>query len=113
VAIPSTSPTDFDGEEALKAIDMIESMHPERVALTHYGFIEKDLIPIVADQLRTGIRTSMEIVSEIRSGTLLPERVESELFSRIGAGLRSPDLGTFGIDLKVNAQGLIHAATKS
>ena len=112
VVIPSTSPTDFDGEEALKSIDLIESMRPARVALTHYGFIERDSISVAAEQLRRGIRMSMEVVSEIRSGALATEDVEKTLVSRTQAALQRNGLEAFKIDLRVNAQGLVHAARK-
>jgi hypothetical protein len=113
VVIPSTSPTDFDGEEALKSIDLIESMRPARVALTHYGFIERDSISVAAEQLRRGVRMSMDVVSEIRSGALATEDVEKTLVSRTQAALQRNGLEAFKIDLRVNAQGLIHAAGKA
>ena len=113
VFIPSTSPTDFDGEAALNSVDLIESLLPSRVALTHYGFIEREWIAGAAAQLRQGILLSLQIVSEIRSGDLTPEGVEDELLSRTGSYLKRNDLDAFKIDLKVNAQGLVHAASKA
>lgn len=113
VVIPSTSPTDFDGEEALKSVDLIESMEPSRVALTHYGFIDREFISSAAAQLRQGIRMSMEVVSEVRSGALAPENVEKILLSRMESSLQRSDLEAFSVDLKVNAQGLVHAASKA
>jgi glyoxylase-like metal-dependent hydrolase (beta-lactamase superfamily II) len=113
IVIPSTSPTDFDGVEALQAVDLIESLDPERVALTHFGFIERDLIPEAADRLRIGIRISMEIVDEIRSGRIQPDQVESELMLRLSPILPVDLRAIFHVDLRVNAQGLIHAGTKA
>jgi glyoxylase-like metal-dependent hydrolase (beta-lactamase superfamily II) len=113
VVIPSTSPTDFDGEEALKSVDLIESMQPSRVALTHYGFIEQEFISDAADQLREGIRLAMQVVSEIRSGAIDPGNAEEVLAARTAVSLNLSDLEVFKIDLKVNAQGLVHAASKA
>jgi glyoxylase-like metal-dependent hydrolase (beta-lactamase superfamily II) len=113
IVIPSTSPTDFDGEAALNSVDLIESLDPERVALTHFGFIEKNRIKEAADRLRSGIRISMEIVEEIRSGRILPDQVESELTSRLSPILPVESREIFRIDLRVNAQGLVHASTQA
>ena len=113
VIIPSTSPTDFDGEEALKSIDLIESLRPTRVALTHFGFIEGERVAEAAGQLRKGIRISLDLLAQIRSGNLPAEKVEHELTTRTGAYLGRSDLDVLRIDLKVNAQGLVHAASKT
>jgi hypothetical protein len=113
VVLPSTSPTDFDGEEALKSVDLIESLQPSRVALTHYGFIEREFIPSAANQLREGIRLAMQLVSEIRSGAIAPENVEEVLVTRTQTSLKLNALEAFKIDLQVNAQGLVHAASKA
>ncbi|MBU9723886.1 MULTISPECIES: MBL fold metallo-hydrolase [Bacillaceae] len=35
--LPSTSPNQFDPDEMLQSVDLIESLHPEYIAFGHYG----------------------------------------------------------------------------
>jgi len=121
VILVSTSPTDFDGAEALKTIEWIQSVHPRRVALTHFGFVEEKEIGEAARQLKDQLRFSMELVDEIRrsdaSAPMSVEAVRDRLrdetvayYARKGIDLDAEDLKHLSIDLDVNAQGLVFAA---
>jgi glyoxylase-like metal-dependent hydrolase (beta-lactamase superfamily II) len=117
--LPSTSPTDFDGAEALKAFDLILGFAPERVALTHYGFLQREVLAEAALHLREQIRISLELVEALRTGTLAPTEVESRLrertrhyFKTSGVEVSSSDWNLLEVDFRVNAQGLIHAASR-
>lgn len=101
---PSTSPTDFEGAEALAAIDRIASCGARRVMLTHFG--ELAAIAEARLMLRGHVEFSMEIAESARnlgeserSGFLfarLRERYANELS-------RAPYLE---MDLRLNADGL-------
>ncbi|MBU6153790.1 MAG: MBL fold metallo-hydrolase [Bdellovibrionales bacterium] len=119
VALASTSPTDFDGEAALEVIDWIERLSPERIAPTHFGFIEKSDHHRMFQMLRDEIRFSKDLVERIRSSGLTATQVYAILsewtvryfFERWGIRLDAQDLHLLEIDLEVNAQGLCFAAS--
>jgi len=117
IILASTSPTDFDGEAALQAIDWILGQHPEQIALTHFGFLPKEKIEVCGQILRDQIQYSMELIAQIiREGIdvhEVQERLQQFLvryFSERGVPLTQDDLRYLSIDLKVNAQGLHFAA---
>jgi glyoxylase-like metal-dependent hydrolase (beta-lactamase superfamily II) len=121
LALPSTSPTDFDGEAALSSIDWILSLNLNRVGLTHFGFLIGAEITIAGMQLKDYLKHSIELLARIRQdSTMNEEKVFQELvawvkdyFLKRKLMLDSKDLEFLKIDLKVNAQGLIHAASRS
>ena len=118
LALASTSPTDFDGDAALETIDWIERLVPERIAPTHFGFIEKADHPRVFQMLRDEIRFSMEVLKQIplqkldvpRVTAILTDWLVRYIFERWGVRLDAKDLHLLEIDLEVNAQGLCFAA---
>ncbi len=121
LALASTSPTDFDGEAALETLDWIERLSPERIAPTHFGFIEKKDHPRVLQMLRDEIRFSMDLLKKIRGMGLDAPRVAAILtdwvvryfFERWGIRLDAKDLHLLEIDLEVNAQGLCFVASRT
>jgi glyoxylase-like metal-dependent hydrolase (beta-lactamase superfamily II) len=119
IILPSTSPTDFDGEAALETVDWMIGKDPERIALTHYGFVEQPEIAEAASMLKEGIRASLRICERIRSGEIPPEGVEGELWSALevrcrnrGIPLTAETRRMLSVDMRVNAQGLVHASSR-
>ncbi len=120
VALASTSPTDFDGEAALEVLDWIERLSPERIAPTHFGFIEKKDHSRVLQMLRDELLFSIELAGRIRvagldgprAAAILTEWTVRYFFERWGIRLDPRDLHLLEIDLEVNAQGLCFAASR-
>ncbi|NDF16188.1 hypothetical protein EB061_12860, partial [bacterium] len=119
IILPSTSPTDFEGEAALETVDWMIGMDPERIALTHYGFVERPELEEAASSLREGIRASLSICERIRTEALPPERVEEELWRTLEAQCANRGIPLtvemkrmLSVDVRVNAQGLVHAARR-
>ncbi|HUX37522.1 MAG TPA: MBL fold metallo-hydrolase [Rectinemataceae bacterium] len=103
---PSTSPTDFEGEEALEAVDRIAASGAGRAMLTHFGEL-RDL-SAARQALRGQIAFSMEIAErargmaeEVREAFLL-----GELRSRYASFAALGPAGFLDKDLELNAAGL-------
>ncbi len=120
-AIPSTSPTEFDGNEAIRSIDLILRLAPQTVYPTHFGPVHE--VQAVADQLKTYLKESDQVMRDasLRSetGAALSDfcrRAMDEVLVRI---LRTRSI-TFGerefallkLDLDLNAQGLAFVAER-
>ncbi|TGJ98792.1 MBL fold metallo-hydrolase [Leptospira langatensis] len=122
---PSTTPTDFDPEEALLSIDKILNTGADKAYLTHFGVWED--IQAGASQMKEGIEAMRNIwTSAAKTGfegeTLLAfceTRVRSYLEDQIR--LRKLPFGEkeerfIGFDSQINAQGIafkIERARKS
>jgi glyoxylase-like metal-dependent hydrolase (beta-lactamase superfamily II) len=57
--VPTTTPTQFDPDQAIASIDRIASFQPESVYLMHYSRVTG--IPKLADALRSQVREIVEI----------------------------------------------------
>jgi glyoxylase-like metal-dependent hydrolase (beta-lactamase superfamily II) len=118
---PSTSPTDFDPEEARKSIQKILATGAERAFLTHYGAIHQ--MSEAADQLNThldfcenllwqGIQNSLE-KKELQ--VFFEEKLKTffkDLLERRGLGGKSEIWEILNLDLEINAAGIAHQAIK-
>lgn len=71
---PSTSPTDFEGEEALASVDRVAACGAGRAMLTHFGELSR--IEEARQQLRDHISFCMEIVTAAK---VLPEASRRDL----------------------------------
>ena len=117
--IASTSPTDFDGVAAIETVKWIADQDLNQIALTHYGFIPRELIQSLAKMLEDQLVFSTELVREIDRDRLSESqvlaRIESwmlDYFLKLGIVLDAGDLRLLHLDFKVNAQGLCYAATR-
>jgi glyoxylase-like metal-dependent hydrolase (beta-lactamase superfamily II) len=118
VALPSTSPTDFDGPAALAVLDWIEKLSPDRLAPTHFGFIEKGDIPRALQMLRDQLGFAIHWQRQIREGVLTEDELHARMRSELGQyfettwGIRldEKDREVLRVDLEVNAQGLWFAS---
>lgn len=82
-AIPSTSPTDFDGPEAKKSLDRILATGAERAYLTHFGE-QRDLRGIAAT-MHTQLDEYGAIADEAFASELDGEALERFCDERVGA----------------------------
>jgi len=120
VALPSTSPTDFDGPAALETLDWIERLAPDRIAPTHFGMIEKKdhsrILKMLRDQLRGSIRLLERIRAESLSVDVVRGILREETLRYFSTAWQvewdEADLKWIEMDLDVNSQGLVWAAQK-
>jgi glyoxylase-like metal-dependent hydrolase (beta-lactamase superfamily II) len=119
-ALPSTSPTDFDGAAALAALDRIAALGTARLHPTHFG--EVTAIPQVAAQLRRWLELSAELVREhagrpaSESQAAIAEALRAHLpieAATSGLTLTEADWALLALDLDLNAQGLAFAASRA
>jgi glyoxylase-like metal-dependent hydrolase (beta-lactamase superfamily II) len=121
---PSTSPTDFDPDEARKSIDRIVQSGSKSAYLTHFGEV-RDLSK-AADQLREYLnrfepsyRRMIETSEGDRSDAELTRQYEKEireyLARRYQAQGGEPDSqfdAFLKLDIELNAAGMVFAAKK-
>lgn len=128
---PSTSPIDFEPEEALKAVDMIVATGAERAYLTHFGCITD--LKKCGDKLKYGIHqheyVRNKLVWEYEERTANNQSFTDEDMDRIAKRLvrsyfkeelrkhslptNSKDLDTLlAMDMKLNAEGIVVAAKR-
>lgn len=119
VAIPSTSPTDFDGPAAIASVEWILDQNLVQVGLTHFGFLKGAEIQIAGMQLIDQLRFSEAMLRRIKSETLDEDRTFEyihdwtiQYFAGKGIHLDPEDLRILNLDLRVNAQGLVYAANR-
>ena len=115
---PSTSPTDFDAEQAHLSIDRIASQPGDRAFLTHFGELRG--LKKAAEQLHDWIHFSEELrqkaalLSPEAAGVLcqqaIDERFEKEMRDR--KIWSDAHWKLTQIDRELNAAGLAHAAHK-
>jgi len=113
--LPSTSPTDFDPEAALASVARIEALGGPAWP-THFGRL--DDVPEAAAQLRTHLAFSARLLEE---ATTVEESqrtafCDDRLRRHVDAALRAQGLpieaarAHLDLDLRLNAQGIAHAA---
>lgn len=101
---PSTSPTDFEGEEALASVDRVATSGAGRAMLTHFGELRR--IEEARAQLRWQIEFSMEIAAAARA---MPEEARRDyLLDRLHERFREilAKAAFIEKDLGLNADGL-------
>lgn len=120
--LATTSPTDFDANEARRSIDRVLSLGRSAACLTHFGEV-RDLDEVAA-QLRRWIDRSEAWVASVR------ERGETDetAYARIAAAIRAAideearrlglsfddrDMQLLALDIDLNAKGLVVAARRS
>lgn len=118
---PSTSPTDFNPEEARLSIQRILQTHPERVYLTHFG--ELKTVKEAANQLIEHLNWSERLLEKaIRSGEP-DDRLSSfcqkeilayfqEILERRGMASDNQVWSVLKLDLELNGAGIAYAAQK-
>ncbi len=119
----STTPTDFDADEAIRSVDRIVATGASTAYLTHFGPIGRILE--AADQLRESIRVHAKVLRDVTDiagdrATLTVQarqRLAKNLTDRLTAGFGGPPpawaLDWIVPDLELNAAGLAHVALKA
>ncbi len=121
LAFPSTSPTDFDPEAAVAAVDRIASLGATHVYPTHMG--RYDDVAGIADQLRPLLEVSGAILAEADSSgregadldAFCAERVDAlfdDLLTGRGLGADGRARALVDIDRDLNGQGIAAAVRK-
>jgi glyoxylase-like metal-dependent hydrolase (beta-lactamase superfamily II) len=109
---PSTSPTDFEGEEALVAIDMIAASGAGRAMLTHYAEVAD--VEVARRQLRGHLEHSIGILAE--AAVLDEAERQPFLLARLrehySEGLALAEGDFLDLDLRLNADGLAWSLRK-
>jgi glyoxylase-like metal-dependent hydrolase (beta-lactamase superfamily II) len=116
---PSTSPTDFDADAARETVRFISELGPARVGLTHMGWLEGEAaVRKAADQLKFFLSFSEYDQKRFQNDPSFTEAECVELqwegiqgaAQRFGYTLSPEARAILDLDLRVNAQGLRHAA---
>ncbi|TGM03522.1 MBL fold metallo-hydrolase [Leptospira barantonii] len=116
VLYPSTTPTDFDSEEAMNTVDKILSTGADKAYLTHFG-VWNDM-ESGARQMKQGLHAMQNILSSGERSGLEGEpllefctgRIRAYLereLSTQGVKLGEKEEMLLGFDSKINAQGLV------
>jgi glyoxylase-like metal-dependent hydrolase (beta-lactamase superfamily II) len=114
-AIASTSPIDFDPDEAHRAIDRVLGLGARHACLTHYDAI--DDLSEVAAQLRVWIDRSQAWLEECLASERPAEEETARIETAIRAELarlafRAEDWALLATDIQLNAQGIVVAAQR-
>lgn len=116
---PTTTPTDFDAEEALLSIEKIHETKASTACLTHFGKIE--ITEFTKNSMKTGI---LEMKKLVDSGILIPdEKLEEFLRDGIreyfenkakeeGVVLTPKAWDFLKMDVELNLMGLKYAIQK-
>jgi glyoxylase-like metal-dependent hydrolase (beta-lactamase superfamily II) len=117
---PSTSPTDFDGPEALATLERVVSCGVRSFFPTHYGEVREVVEATI--QLKGDLEFSMEVLDEaIRRGEEgdLDEFCRGRIFGHYdrrmeqeGLKFGATEWALLSMDLKLNAAGIAHMARK-
>lgn len=112
---PSTSPTDFDPDGVAYTVDKLSALGIRTVYHTHFG-------PSPADEAFAGVligaRTLADAArSAYRPGMTWQDMARAANACTLGhlraAGHQEPlELGRLGVDLELNARGLLHYASR-
>jgi len=110
---PSTSPTDFEGEEALASVERIASSGAGRALLTHFGELRN--LGEARRQLRDHLDFCLDLLAG--AGNLAAETrrdfILAGLFEHYAeARALAPDPAFLDLDLGLNADGLALSLTK-
>ena len=118
---PSTSPTDFDPDEAHKAVDRIVATGAQRAFLTHFG--ELTQLTQAAGQLHRHLEKSHQWRDEAAASSLADDELVGFVAPRLVAHYQqcASERGltwegvtqqVMTLDADLNGQGIAHAARK-
>lgn len=119
----STTPTDFNAEEARKSIDLIQNSGARYAALTHFGIWED--LKDASEQLKAGLDQAEAVVELLMNNSMLSENekqqyAENNLWQWFDQELKLRNLflnehekQLLNNDVTINAMGLVFAANKN
>ncbi len=109
---PTTTPVQFDPEAWENTLLMLASYQPQRMYLTHYGMVEG--VAALADELAQRLRQHATLakhhreLDEIALARVLGDALYAAYLDQGGSGSRQVFEQVLGMDLRLNAQGLLH-----
>jgi glyoxylase-like metal-dependent hydrolase (beta-lactamase superfamily II) len=121
-ALATTSPTDFDANEARRSIDRVLSLGRAAACLTHFGEV-RDLDEVAA-QIRRWIDRSEAWVASVRErgetdevacarmAAAIRDAIQDEART-LGLAFDDRDMQIVAVDIDLNAKGLVVAARRS
>ncbi len=114
-AIASTSPIDFDPDEARRSLDLVVALGERHACLTHFDAID-DLTEVAA-QLRVWIDCSQAWLEQCLVSEQPPDeqiaRVEAEIRAALASrAFASEEWALLATDIQLNAQGIVVAAQR-
>lgn len=114
-AIPSTSPTNFDADEARKSIDRVAHLRRGAVCPTHFDAWTD--VDVIAQQLRRFIDRAEQWVDEAAGSDDAADVIEKRLRGAWTDAIHAEaphfgkdDLALLALDIELNAQGLAFVA---
>jgi glyoxylase-like metal-dependent hydrolase (beta-lactamase superfamily II) len=116
---PTTTPTDFDPEEAVLSLDKIIETGAERAYLTHFGSIGN--LPFLKDEMLDGIHNLADVANqavELSDDDMLEyckKGVKSYFLKKekkLGLQFSEKDWKLLQFDIDLNSQGLAYWAKK-
>lgn len=112
-AYPTTTPIDFDAEEALRTVDRIEAMGLRAVGPTHFGLETR--VTEAASQLRVHLRFLASLDGSRSEGELVSAQEQhlNAWFSENGARWGEEEKEWMRPDLLLNSQGLKAACART
>ena len=115
VIFPSASPPDFDPEGVAYTVQKIAALRPKTVLHTHFG-------PSDADEALTSTLREAELFAKMADTVFHPNLEETEMKAALITHLQrrllalgvapAADIEKFGIDLMLNAKGLLYYERK-
>ncbi|MEM7430471.1 MAG: MBL fold metallo-hydrolase [Pseudomonadota bacterium] len=111
---PTTTPVQFDPDEAHRSVDRIMSLSPQRVYLTHYSEVQN--LDRLANDLHRGLDTFVSIATKHRDVEERTAAIETAIFDYFVEGLiehgfdddRDRIWSVLNLDVRLNTQGLEH-----
>ncbi|MDH4039132.1 MAG: MBL fold metallo-hydrolase [Gammaproteobacteria bacterium] len=107
--MPATTPTQFDPEQYLLSIDLLESYRPQRIYLTHYGELEYsgELAALLARQVHEYPRLLGELAGDHTAMRNAICDYSIGLLRRFDTGLEKNELEELlAFDIDLNARGV-------
>jgi len=123
LVFPSTSPTQFEPEEALDTINKSIALNPEKICLTHFGELSNiksatnqlkewiEFLTLKAENLHKSGLTKNKLSDELEK--LIFEKFNSTVKKYRGKELSKKEIEKLRIDFELNAKGVSHYIEKN
>ncbi len=118
---PSTTPTDFDPDEAILTVDKIINTGADKAYLTHFGVWNQ--MGEGASQLKSGLLVMKNILEEAVESELSDDKIEGICLQRVNEffkkeihkrnlELSNEQWNILKLDIKINAMGIAYSAKR-
>jgi glyoxylase-like metal-dependent hydrolase (beta-lactamase superfamily II) len=113
LALPSTSPSNFDGVEAIASVRRVASLGRREACLTHFGPVSE--LRRVADQLEALLTKAADWVANAKPEATVQHFAPlwrtaiADAAKTQGVALTDADWRVLALDVELNAQGLVAA----